>query len=144
MVNHFCLVGSVGLLGLMLFCTGCPTATTGPSDSVDESAVGTPAQSDQTGGESPSEADGASPASSADDGGTAASGQPPASAPPGDLDGDGVTDPSDIRGFVLALVDVDAFLALYPDGDPLLADINGDGAVNAFDIDPFVLLLTGK
>ena len=152
MVHHFCLAGSVGLFGLALFCVGCPTATTGPFDTGDESAFDIPAdqatppaQSDETGGEFPSEADGASPApaSGADAGGTPASGSPPAPAPPGDLNGDGVTDPGDIRGFVLALVDIDAFRALYPDGDPLLADINGDGAVNAFDIDPFVLLLTG-
>ncbi len=61
----------------------------------------------------------------------------------GDLNCDGAINAFDIDPFVLALTDVTAYRAAYPDCYFLTADVNGDGEVNAFDIDPFVELLIG-
>ena len=62
---------------------------------------------------------------------------------PGDTNCDGAVDSFDIDPFVLALTDVQAYAAQFPECDASSADVNGDGVINAFDIDPFVALLTG-
>ncbi len=56
----------------------------------------------------------------------------------GDLNCDGFVNTQDIDGFVLALVNEDAYRTQYPDCSPDNADCNQDGAVNAQDIDAFV------
>ncbi|NLG44477.1 MAG: hypothetical protein GX547_14640, partial [Phycisphaerae bacterium] len=64
----------------------------------------------------------------------------------GDLNCDNAVNVFDIDPFVLALTSgagFEAYYAVYPDCDAMLADANGDGAVNVFDIDPFVELLVG-
>jgi hypothetical protein len=60
---------------------------------------------------------------------------------PGDLNCDHRTDAFDIEGFVLAILDPNAYELRYPSCDPALADINADGIVDALDIGPFVDLL---
>ncbi|MBK8915460.1 MAG: hypothetical protein IPM64_12850 [Phycisphaerales bacterium] len=60
---------------------------------------------------------------------------------PGDMTGDGRLDNFDIDPFVLALVDRDAYAALYPQFAGIidaLGDMDGDGVLTNFDIDPFV------
>ncbi|QOJ14301.1 MAG: hypothetical protein HRU75_06465 [Planctomycetia bacterium] len=60
---------------------------------------------------------------------------------PGDMTGDGRLDNFDIDPFVLALVDRDAYTALYPQNANMidaLGDMDGDGLLTNFDIDPFV------
>jgi hypothetical protein len=63
---------------------------------------------------------------------------------PADVNCDGLVNVFDIDPFVLALTDLDAYLAAYPHCDPATADLNVDNAVNVFDIDPFVVALTGS
>ncbi|MBL8878135.1 MAG: hypothetical protein JNG88_03355 [Phycisphaerales bacterium] len=65
------------------------------------------------------------------------------SAPPGDLNCDGLVNNFDISPFVLALSDPAAYATEFPACDYLNADINCDTRVNNFDIDPFVELLSG-
>jgi hypothetical protein len=61
----------------------------------------------------------------------------------GDMNGDGQVDPSDIDGFVQALVDPAGY-ATETGMDPVVnGDINGDGMLNVFDIELFVALLAG-
>jgi FG-GAP-like repeat/ASPIC and UnbV len=61
----------------------------------------------------------------------------------GDLSADLVVDNDDISLFVTALVDGNAYHALYP-GVPLATgDVNGDGSFDNEDIGPFVQLLIG-
>ncbi|MBK8914947.1 MAG: hypothetical protein IPM64_10175 [Phycisphaerales bacterium] len=60
---------------------------------------------------------------------------------PGDMTGDGRLTNFDIEPFVLALVDRDAYAALYPQFAGIidaLGDMDGDGVLTNFDIDPFV------
>ncbi|QOJ14300.1 MAG: hypothetical protein HRU75_06460 [Planctomycetia bacterium] len=60
---------------------------------------------------------------------------------PGDMTGDGRLDNFDIDPFVLALVDRDAYAAVYPQNANIidaLGDMDGDGLLTNFDIDPFV------
>ena len=61
----------------------------------------------------------------------------------GDLNCDGQVTGLDIDAFVLALTDVDAYNATYPDCDFMLADCNQDGMVTGLDVDAFVALLIG-
>ncbi len=61
--------------------------------------------------------------------------------PLGDLNCDGYVNFDDIDGFVLALVDPDAYAAAWPECDYIRADANGDGAVNFDDINGFAALL---
>ncbi len=61
----------------------------------------------------------------------------------GDMNGDGRINAFDIDPFVIALVDAEAYYALYPELiRDVVGDINYDGVMNVFDIDPFVQLLT--
>lgn len=62
-----------------------------------------------------------------------------------DMNCDGGVDLFDIDGFLLALFDLTAFPAAYPDcrHEGWAADLNQDAAVNFFDIDPFVDCLLG-
>ncbi|MCG3126258.1 MAG: hypothetical protein CHACPFDD_01089 [Phycisphaerae bacterium] len=62
----------------------------------------------------------------------------------GDLNCDASVDVFDVEPFVLALVDLEAHAAAYPDcyGD-WAGDINQDGSFNGFDVDAFVELLAG-
>jgi len=62
----------------------------------------------------------------------------------GDLNCDGAVDGFDIRPFVLALTDPDAYELAYPHCNIVNADVNGDSVANEFDIQPFVNLLVGK
>ena len=60
----------------------------------------------------------------------------------GDLNGDGRVDQLDIDPFVLALIDPNAYVAQYPDLDPLLlGDIDASGAMNCDDVKAFLDLL---
>ncbi|MCC7146486.1 MAG: hypothetical protein IT443_08570 [Phycisphaeraceae bacterium] len=61
----------------------------------------------------------------------------------GDFNGDGVVTLSDINPFKLALTDIDAWQAQFP--DVVLADVdpNSDGVITLSDINPFKDLLTG-
>lgn len=59
----------------------------------------------------------------------------------GDLNCDGRLDYFDIDPLVTSLVNLDAYLAIYPGCDPTVADIDLDGAVTLFDIEPFLDLL---
>jgi len=62
----------------------------------------------------------------------------------GDLNGDGGVSFGDINPFVLALSNLAAFVAAYPEVNPYIAaDINADGIVGFGDINPFVTLLSG-
>jgi hypothetical protein len=62
----------------------------------------------------------------------------------GDLNGDGGVSFGDINPFVLALSNLAAFVAAYPEVNPYIAaDINADGLVGFGDINPFVTLLSG-
>jgi len=62
----------------------------------------------------------------------------------GDLNWDTLVNNQDINPFVLALTDLPAWQAQYPEKDILaVGDINGDGFFNNQDINPFVALLTG-
>lgn len=63
---------------------------------------------------------------------------------PGDTNCDALINTEDIEPFVLALTNVAAYQAAFPDCDLNNADINGDGNVNTTDIDPFVALLIGQ
>lgn len=56
----------------------------------------------------------------------------------GDTDCDGVITAFDINGFILALLDPEAYIETFPDCDILSADLNGDGVVNTSDIDAFI------
>ncbi|MCC7145326.1 MAG: hypothetical protein IT443_02665 [Phycisphaeraceae bacterium] len=62
---------------------------------------------------------------------------------PGDFNGDGQVTLSDINPFKLALTDVAAWQAQYPDVILAGVDPNGDGVVTLSDINPFKQLLTG-
>ncbi|MGE0479594.1 MAG: C-type lectin domain-containing protein [Phycisphaerae bacterium] len=59
-----------------------------------------------------------------------------------DMNCDGLVNNFDIDPFVLALTDVDAYMAQFPGCDPLNGDANQDGMLNNFDIDGFVLCVT--
>ena len=62
----------------------------------------------------------------------------------GDANDDGVFDNIDIASFVLALTDLPAYQAIFPDVDPdVVLDMNSDGAFDNLDIAPFVAALTG-
>ncbi len=61
----------------------------------------------------------------------------------GDMNCDGVTDFDDINPFVMALVDLPLYLALYPECNHRNGDLNLDGHFNFGDINPFVALLVG-
>jgi hypothetical protein len=61
--------------------------------------------------------------------------------PLGDLNCDGDVDAFDIEPFIIALLDRQRYLMLYPSCDPLLGDLNEDGVLDAFDIEPFTGLL---
>ncbi|HRS29524.1 MAG TPA: hypothetical protein P5255_14800 [Phycisphaerae bacterium] len=131
---------------------GCPRLDQGPSgdsiiDETNDDGLGPdvgnpdddstdPSSGDQDGTPDPGKTDpGDSPSDSDDD--------PPLGPAPtaGDMNGDGKVEASDIRGFVLAIVDPVAYKQAYPNGDPMQADANGDGNVNLFDIDPFCALV---
>jgi hypothetical protein len=60
------------------------------------------------------------------------------------MNGDGKVDVMDIRGFVLALMDPNAYEQAYPNGDLAKADVNGDGKLNGYDIDAFRELILGQ
>ncbi|MCC7147057.1 MAG: PEP-CTERM sorting domain-containing protein [Phycisphaeraceae bacterium] len=62
---------------------------------------------------------------------------------PGDFNGDGAVTLSDINPFKLALTDVAAWQAQFP--EVILEDVdpNGDGVITLSDINPFKALLTG-
>lgn len=59
-----------------------------------------------------------------------------------DMNCDGAVNNFDIDAFVLALTDMAAYDAQFPDCDASAGDVNGDGLLNNFDIDPFVTCLT--
>lgn len=59
----------------------------------------------------------------------------------GDVNCDGAVNNFDIDAFVLALADVAAYAAAYPDCEVSVADASGDGSVNNFDIDCFISCL---
>ncbi|MCG3127618.1 MAG: hypothetical protein CHACPFDD_02485 [Phycisphaerae bacterium] len=62
----------------------------------------------------------------------------------GDMNCDASFDVFDVEPFVLALIDLEAHAAAYPDCHADWAgDINQDGSFNGFDVDPFVELLAG-
>jgi len=63
---------------------------------------------------------------------------------PGDFDLDGVTNLLDINDFVLAIVDWNAYAALYPEADILCIDPRqpSDGVINLLDIPEFVVMYT--
>ncbi|MCC7145427.1 MAG: hypothetical protein IT443_03200 [Phycisphaeraceae bacterium] len=61
----------------------------------------------------------------------------------GDFNGDGLVTLSDINPFKLALTDITAWQAAYPDLDIGNIDPSGDGLVTLSDINPFKALLTG-
>lgn len=63
--------------------------------------------------------------------------------PLGDLNCDGVTDILDINAFTLALADVAAYSAAYPNCDITRADCNLDGNIDVLDINPFIAELAG-
>ncbi|MCC7409748.1 MAG: LEPR-XLL domain-containing protein, partial [Phycisphaeraceae bacterium] len=60
----------------------------------------------------------------------------------GDFNGDGLANVQDINPFVLALRDLNAYRAAYPDVILSRIDPNGDGLINVQDPNPFVELLT--
>jgi hypothetical protein len=62
----------------------------------------------------------------------------------GDVNCDGEVNMGDINPFVLALSDLPAYLAAYPDCPFENRDINGDGQFDFGDINPFVALLSGR
>ncbi|TWT44741.1 FG-GAP repeat protein [Phycisphaerae bacterium RAS1] len=61
----------------------------------------------------------------------------------GDMNCDGAVNVLDINPFVLAIGDVAAYAAAYPDCARENADIDDDGQVNVLDINAFVALLGG-
>lgn len=61
----------------------------------------------------------------------------------GDMNCDGQIDAFDIEPFILALIDPNTYMTMFPTCDVQLADLNGDGAVDAFDVEPFVSALVG-
>ncbi|MGD8452889.1 MAG: right-handed parallel beta-helix repeat-containing protein [Phycisphaerae bacterium] len=60
----------------------------------------------------------------------------------GDMACDGLVNNFDIRPFVLAITDPEAYAEAYPDCDYMLGDLTGDGLVNNFDISPFIRRIT--
>ncbi|MGD8452890.1 MAG: DUF1028 domain-containing protein [Phycisphaerae bacterium] len=63
----------------------------------------------------------------------------------GDVNCDGRVNNFDIRSFVQAMTDPEAYAVDHPDCNVMLGDCNGDGAVNQLDIHGFVhLLLAGS
>jgi len=119
----------------LLLLGGCPQHA-GPDVGNPDDDSTDPGSGDQDGTPDPGKTDpGDSPSDSDDD--------PPLGPAPtvGDMNGDGKVEASDIRGFVLAIVDPVAYKQAYPNGDPMQADANGDGNVNLFDIDPFCALV---
>ncbi len=62
----------------------------------------------------------------------------------GDMNCDGVVTVSDINPFVLALTDVDAFCASFPDCAPTNGDFTRDGVLTVSDINDFVAALTDR
>jgi len=67
----------------------------------------------------------------------------PELAAPGDLNGDGLINAQDINPFVLALTNLSAWQAQYPQLDILVVgDCSGDSLFNAGDINSFVYILT--
>ena len=70
---------------------------------------------------------------------------PPVDGVLGDANGDEILSNLDIAPFVLALTDLAAFQAMYPDVDPeVLLDMNGDNVFDNLDIVGFVAALTKK
>lgn len=61
--------------------------------------------------------------------------------PPGDMNGDGVFNTSDIDPFALSLLDLTAYQQQYSEGDSFNGDMNHDLALNALDIGTFVACL---
>lgn len=62
----------------------------------------------------------------------------------GDMNCDGVLDLGDIDPFVLALLDKDEYLAVYPNCDLDLADTNADLSLSGSDVGSFVQFLLGS
>jgi hypothetical protein len=60
---------------------------------------------------------------------------------PGDMNCDGFVNNFDIKPFVLAVSDPEAYAEHYPCCDIMFGDLTGDGLVNNFDIKPFLELL---
>ncbi|MEZ5327618.1 MAG: dockerin type I domain-containing protein [Verrucomicrobiales bacterium] len=61
---------------------------------------------------------------------------------PGDLNGDGAVNATDIDGFILALTDPASYTATTGMPPEATGDLNDDGVFNALDIEPFITLLT--
>ena len=62
----------------------------------------------------------------------------------GDANGDGIFNNGDIAAFVLALTNLPAYQAMFPDVAPdVVLDMNGSGGFDNFDIAGFVAALTG-
>lgn len=61
----------------------------------------------------------------------------------GDMNCDGAVTVDDVPPFVLALLDPDAYLAMFPDCPLSRADLSNDGLRNGTDIAPFVSCLLG-
>ena len=62
----------------------------------------------------------------------------------GDANGDGVLTNQDIASFVLALTNLVAYQAMFPDANPdVVLDMNGDGVFSNLDIADFAAALTG-
>jgi hypothetical protein len=59
----------------------------------------------------------------------------------GDLNCDGMLDPSDVDPFLMAVNKPNDYAVAFPDCDILFADVNSDGTVDDFDIDPFFDLM---
>jgi len=60
-----------------------------------------------------------------------------------DFNDDGIANLIDINPFVLAITDLGAFDAAYPDVVALAVDPNSDGIINLLDINPFVAAIVG-
>jgi hypothetical protein len=61
---------------------------------------------------------------------------------PGDLNGDGEFNATDIESFILALFDPEQYAIQFPGVDPLITgDLNGDNLLDASDIEPFIDVL---
>ena len=62
----------------------------------------------------------------------------------GDADDEGTFNNLDISSFVLALTNLKAYQAMFPNVDPnVVLDMNGDGTFDNLDIADFVSTLTG-